>query len=335
MSSNRANAAYPLDCAASVLSRVAVRTVATRRFPGPAFNDLRDVAILRLDELELCCQGVHALMVVGGEVVDRRILARCPDLMIVANVGVGHDAIDVPACDERGVVVTNTPGVLDAATADLTFALLLACVRRVVEGDRLVRSREWKDRWGDANLATEVSGATLGIVGLGRIGRAVAQRAHGFSMRVLYHSRRRLSEATERELGVSWRTLDDLLVQADVVSLHAPLTSETENLVGRRELSFLRDGACLINTARAGIVDEPALVRELTSGRLRAGLDVFAQEPGVPEVLLALDNVVLSPHLGSATVSARHAMTRLAVENILAVGAGRPPLTPVSEAGTH
>ena len=312
-----------------------MRTVATRRFPGPAFEELLpDVAIVPLDELAACCDGVQALMIVGGEIVDRRVLARCPDLVIVANVGVGHDAIDVAACRERGVVVTNTPGVLDAATADLTFALLLACIRRIVEGDSLIRSLEWKDRWGDFNLATDVSGATLGVVGLGRIGRAVARRAQGFDMRVLYYNRRRLPEAMERELRVRWHALDDLLAQADVISLHVPLTSETANLVGRRELALVRDGGCLINTARGGIVDERALVDELRSGRLRAGLDVFAGEPGVPGDLLGLDNVVLSPHLGSATVSARHAMTRLAVENILAVGAGRPPLTPVSEAAT-
>jgi glyoxylate reductase len=248
-----------------------------------------------------------------------------PSLRVVANFGVGYDRIDVAACAARGVVVTNTPGVLDDATADLAFALLLAVRRRVVDGDRFVRSGGWSGSWSEGGLAEEVSGSTLGILGLGRIGSAVARRARGFDMRVLYTRRLR----ADSDLG-EWRALDDLLAEADVVSVHVPLTPETDGLLDARRLALLRDGATLVNTARGEIVDEPALVRELVSGRISAGLDVFAHEPEVPAELLELPNVVLTPHIGSATRQTREAMTRLAVDNVLAVGRGDPPLTPVT-----
>ncbi len=248
-----------------------------------------------------------------------------PALRVVANFGVGYDRVDVAACAERGVVVSNTPGVLDAATADLAFALILAVRRQVVDGDRFVRSGGWSGSWSEGGLAEEVSGSTLGIVGLGRIGSAVARRARGFDMRVLYTRRLR----ADSDLG-EWRALDDLLAESDVVSLHVPLTPETDGLLDARRLALLRDGATLVNTARGEIVDEPALVRELGSGRISAGLDVFAHEPDVPAELLELPNVVLTPHIGSATRQTREAMTKLAVDNVLAVERGDPPLTPVA-----
>ena len=222
-------------------------------------------------------------------------------------------------------MVTNTPGVLDDATADLAFALLLAARRQVVEGDRFVRAGEWTGSWSEGSLAEEVAGSTLGVVGLGRIGSAVARRAHGFSLRVLYTQRRHV----ETELG-EFRELDDLFRESDLVSIHAPLTPDTAGMVDARLLSLLRDGACLVNTARGEIVDEGALVAELASGRIRAGLDVFAHEPHIPPELLGLPNVVLTPHLGSATRQTRERMTRLVVDNLLAVERGHPPLTPVS-----
>jgi glyoxylate reductase len=305
-----------------------VKVLATRRYPGPAFDELDDVEIVPLPELASPRGDVEAL-VAGNETVDAALLGLLPNLRLVANFGVGYDRVDVAACAARGVVVTNTPGVLDAATADLAFALLLAAQRRVVEGDRLVRAGGWRGGWADGTLATEVTGSTLGIVGLGRIGAAVARRARGFELRLLYTKRTRLLEAEERELGVEWRELDDLLAESDSVSLHVPRSAGSERLLDARRLALLRDNAVLVNTARGEIVDEPALVRELVSGRIRAGLDVFAHEPHVPEELLELPNVVLTPHLGSATETARHAMTRLAVDNVLAVAAGRPPLTPV------
>jgi glyoxylate reductase len=260
-------------------------------------------------------------LIVANEPVPLELL---PGLRVVANFGVGFDRIDIAACAARGVVVTNTPGVLDDATADLTFALILAARRQVVEGDRLVRAGLWSGSWSEGGLAEEVTGSTLGIVGLGRIGSAVARRARGFELRVVYNRLR----SVETELG-EFRELDELLAESDVVSIHVPLTAETEGLLDARRLALLRDGACLVNTARGEIVDEQALVRELVSGRIRAGLDVFAYEPEVPRDLLDLPNVVLTPHLGSATRQTREAMTRLVVANLLAVERGEPPLTPV------
>jgi glyoxylate reductase len=277
--------------------------------------------VLPLRELTRPRRDVEGL-ILANEPVPLDLL---PVLRVVANFGVGYDRIDVAACAGRGIVVTNTPGVLDEATADLAFALMLAVRRRVIEGDRLVRAGGWKGSWSEGGLAEEVNGSTLGIVGLGRIGSAVARRGQGFGLRVLYTRRLR----ADSDLG-EWRTLDELLAESDVVSLHVPLTAETEGLLDARRLALLRDGACLVNTARGEIVDEPALVAELVSGRIRAGLDVFAHEPEVPSELLELPNVVLTPHIGSATRQTREAMTRLVVDNLLAVERGEPPLTPVS-----
>jgi glyoxylate reductase len=277
--------------------------------------------VLPLRELTRPRRDVEGL-ILANEPVPLDLL---PVLRVVANFGVGYDRIDVAACAGRGIVVTNTPGVLDEATADLAFALMLAVRRRVIEGDRLVRAGGWKGSWSEGGLAEEVNGSTLGIVGLGRIGSAVARRGQGFGLRVLYTRRLR----ADSDLG-EWRTLDELLAESDVVSLHVPLTAETEGLLDARRLALLRDGACLVNTARGEIVDEPALVAELVSGRIRAGLDVFAHEPEVPSELLELPNVVLTPHIGSATRQTREAMTRLVVDNLLAVEHGEPPLTPVS-----
>ena len=291
-----------------------MRVLATRRFVGPAWDELEDVAIGSLDAAR---DDVEAL-VVANERVDQTVLERFPHLRLVANFGVGYDRIDVDACRHRGVAVTNTPGVLTDATADLTFALILAARRRLGEGERIVRSRRWTWTWSRGLLADEVTGSTLGIVGLGRIGAAVARRAQGFDMRVL----------SLRSAGTDDQ-LDDLLRASDIATLHVPLTPRTRGMIDARRLALLRDGACLINTARGELIDEEALVRELVSGRIQAGLDVFADEPHVPEELLRLDNVVLTPHLGSATVRAREAMTRLVVDNVLAVLRGEPPLTPV------
>jgi glyoxylate reductase len=261
---------------------------------------------------------VDALAVVA-EPVDRSTLELLPNLRVVANYGAGYDLVDVHACRERGVTVTNTPGVTTAATADLTLGLVLAVRRRIVAGDRFVRSGRWGSGWADEPLkGDEVAGATLGIVGLGRIGRAVAQRAAGFELRVL-HTRR------SPDGDPSFRPLDELLAEADVVSLHVPLTEDTRGFIDARRLALMRDGACLVNTSRGQVIDEPALVAELVSGRLRAGLDVFANEPDVPVELFGLDNVVMTPHLGTATQATREAMTRVLVDNLLAVERGGEP----------
>jgi glyoxylate reductase len=277
--------------------------------------------VVPLSELSERREDVEGL-IVANEPVPLDLL---PALRIVANFGVGYDRVDVAGCAARGVVVTNTPGVLDHATADLTFALILAARRQVVEGDRIVRAGGWHGSWSEGGLAEELTGSTLGLVGLGRIGAAVARRARGFELRVLYTRRLR----ADSDLGER-RELDALFEESDIVSIHVPLTVETEGLVEARRLGLLRDGACLVNTARGEIVDEPALVAELVSGRISAGLDVFAHEPDVPRELLDLPNVVLTPHIGSATRQTREAMTRLVVDNLLAVERGEPPLTPIS-----
>ena len=254
-----------------------------------------------------------------AEAVDAETLERFPQLRVVANYGAGYDLVDVDACRTRGVIITNTPGVTTAATADLAFGLMLALRRRIVAGDRFVRSGGWGSGWADEPLkGDEMSGATLGIVGLGRIGRAVAQRAAGFEMRVL-HTRR------SADGDPAYRPLEELLAEADVVSLHVPLTDDTRGFIDARRLALMPDGSCLVNTSRGQVVDEPALVAELVSGRLHAGLDVFANEPDVPRELLELENVVLTPHLGTATQATREAMTRVLVDNLLAVERGEEP----------
>jgi glyoxylate reductase len=299
-----------------------MKVLATHRLPGAAFGELSPVKVLPLASFDGARPGVQGLIVVN-EAVPFELL---PDLRIVANYGVGYDRVDVDACRARGVVLTNTPGVLDAATADLAFALILASRRRLVEGDALIRGGRWAGSWAeDILVAEELSSSTLGIVGLGRIGSAVARRARGFDLRVLYTQRTRV----ETELG-EFRELNRLLEESDVVTLHLPRTPETEGLIDGRRLGLLRDGACFVNTARGEIVDELALVQELVSGRIVAGLDVFADEPNVPRELLELPNVVLTPHIGSATVQAREAMTRLVVDNLLAFERGERPPTPVT-----
>jgi glyoxylate reductase len=297
-----------------------MKVLATRRYPGDSFEELDDVEVSPLAALARARADVEAL-VVANEPVPLDLL---PNLRIVANFGVGYDRVDVGACAERGVVVTNTPGVLSDATADLAFALILATRRQVVEGDRLVRSNGWAASWSEGALAEEVTGSTLGIVGLGRIGSAVARRARGFELHVVYTQRR----PVDTDLA-EFRGLDALFAEADIVTIHAPLTPETAGLVEARRLSLLRDGACFVNTARGEIVDEEALVAELVSGRIRAGLDVFAHEPDVPRELLGLSNVVLTPHLGSATSQTRAKMTRVVVDNLLALERGEPAITPV------
>jgi glyoxylate reductase len=305
-----------------------VKILSSRRFPGPAWDSLGEVEYYD-GPLRAPRPDVEALVVVGED-VGAATLELLPHLRLVANYGVGYDGIDVAACAARGVAVTNTPGVLDAATADLTMALILASRRRVAEGDAFVRSGRWGTEWvSGALLGQEVSGATLGIVGLGRIGTAVARRARGFDMRLLYSKRERLLKAEEAELGVDYRALDELLGESDIVTVHVPLTDDTQGLLDARRIALLRPGACFVNTSRGALVDERALVASLVAGRIRAGLDVFADEPNVPSELIDLPNVVLTPHIGSATAETREAMTRVLVDNLQAAAAGRPLPNPV------
>ncbi|MEU0268180.1 D-glycerate dehydrogenase [Nocardioides sp. NPDC006303] len=276
-------------------------------------------------------RGAAALVCLLTDRVDAELLdAAGPSLRIVANMAVGHDNIDVAACAARGITVTNTPGVLDEATADLAFALLLATSRRVVEADAFVRSGEpWSWR-PDLFVGLDVSsGATLGIVGLGRIGLAMARRARAFDMRIVATPSRSAGEEAAR-LGIETLPLPDLLVTSDVVSLHCPLTPETRHLIGAEELRQMGPGSVLVNTARGPIVDEAALAAALADGTIgAAGLDVFEDEPAVHPDLLALPNVVLLPHIGSAGRATRDRMAMLAIDNARAVLAGEPAPTPV------
>jgi len=263
--------------------------------------------------------------------VDAARLTIAPRLRLVANVAVGVDNLDLAACRAAGVVVTNTPGVLTEATADLAFGLLLAAARRIAEADRLVRALHWKG-WNPALLVGKrVHGATLGIVGLGRIGQAVARRARGFGMPIVYAQRERLAPELERALGARFAGLDELLETSDFVSLHCPLTPDTRGLLSSARMARMKEGSVLVNTARGPVVDEAALALALERGPLAAaGLDVFENEPDVLPALLARPNVVLSPHIASAESQTREAMARMAVDNVLAVLGGAAPLSPVS-----
>jgi glyoxylate reductase len=262
--------------------------------------------------------------------VDEHLLGQLPSLRIVASYSVGVDNVDLAAVQARGVIVTNTPDVLTEATADLTWALILAVARRMREGEAAVRERLWRDWHPRFLLGLELSGATLAILGLGRIGAAVARRALGFGMRLVYWSRSAKPDL-ERALGIRRLELDAALATADVVSIHLPLTAETHHLIDADRLARFKPGAILVNTARGPIVDEAALADALERGHLAgAGLDVYEEEPRIHPRLLAHPRTVLLPHLGSATVAARTAMARLVAENLRAVLEGRPPLTPVA-----
>jgi glyoxylate reductase len=276
-------------------------------------------------------QGADGLVCHILSTVDDEVLAACPGLKVVANVAVGYNNIDVGAARRRGVVVTNTPDVLTETTADFAWALLMAAARRVVEADQYARSGQWKVwRWG-LLWGTDIHGKTLGVVGFGRIGRAVARRGRGFGMRVLYCDTVRADAATERELNATPTDLEALLRESDFVSLHTLLTAETRHLINERTLRLMKKTAILVNAARGPVVDEAALVTALSEGWIAgAGLDVFEEEPTIHPGLLPLRNVTLAPHIASASDDTRIAMATLAIRNCLAVLDGRPALTPVS-----
>ena len=314
----------------------------TRRVPASVLSRLGesctvdvhegDVPISR-SELLARVRGKQALLCLLTDRVDREVIEAGADLKIVANIAVGYDNIDVAAARARGIPVTNTPDVLTEATAEFAWALILAVTRRVAEGERLLRGGEWKGWALDFMLGMELRGKQLGIVGLGRIGTAVASRASAFGMRVAACSLdggRALPASPSSLPAIEMMTFDRLLSTSDVVTLHVPLTPDTRHLVGRAAFSRMKRSGYLVNTARGPVVDEEALVWALGE-RLIAGaaLDVYEHEPRVHPDLLRLDNVVLAPHLGSATVETRTAMAALAVDNVLAVLEGRGPLTPV------
>ncbi len=258
--------------------------------------------------------------------VDGELMDRAPRLRMIANMAVGYNNIDVKAATARGIPVSNTPGVLTDATAELAFALILAAARRIADMDRLTRRGEFRYWAPMLFLGTEVTGKTLGIIGLGRIGKAVARRARGFDMRVLYHNRERMGSAEERELQAEYADLKKLLRESDFVSLHIPLTGETKHLIGENELALMKPTAFLINTSRGPVVDEQALVNVLRERKIGgAGLDVYENEPALAPGLTELDNVTLLPHIGSGTLETRTRMASLAVENLLAGLRGDAP----------
>jgi glyoxylate reductase len=306
----------------------------TTRLPAAALQILRDAGDVHVAEAPLDrealreqARGRSAIVSLLTDRIDAAVMdAAGPPLRIVANIAMGFDNIDTDAARARGVVVTNTPGVLTEAVAQLTWALLLAATRRVAEGDRLVRRGAWAGWALDLLPGMELTGKLLGIVGAGRIGRAVAAKAQAFGMRVVFATRS-AKDQVDGHLVISF---DELLVSADVVSLHLPLTPQTRHLINRRTLARMRRSAFLINTSRGALIDEDALIWALEE-RLIAGaaLDVYAHEPEVPAGLVALEHVVLAPHIGSATRETRAAMAGLAARNVAAVLRGQPPLTPV------
>ena len=272
--------------------------------------------------------GKDALICLLTERIDRELLdAAGPNLRIAANVAVGYDNIDVPACTERKVAVTNTPGVLDETTADFTWTLLMAVARRLIEADRLARSGAWRQWNLDQLCGTDIWGKTLGIIGFGRIGRAVARRAAGFRMRVIYNSTRRAPAEIEGESNAEFMERDRVLEQADFLSLHVPLRENTRGLIGSAEFAKMKRTAFLINTTRGPVVQEAALVAALEEGTIAgAALDVFEREPLISDGLRR-DNVVLAPHLGSASIETRTRMAMIAVENVIALFGGKQPPT--------
>ncbi|MCK4155134.1 2-hydroxyacid dehydrogenase [Ralstonia nicotianae] len=294
-------------------------------------------AILSPSELIARLQGKQGVMSTGSERIDAALLDACPQLKAVCNVGVGYNNIDVAACTARGVIVSNTPDVLTQTTADFGFALMLATARRITESERFVRRGEWqKTGIHDQMLGSDIYGATLGILGMGRIGQAIARRAAlGFEMQVIYHNRSPLEAETEARAHARYVDKDTLLRESDHLILVLPYSPEAHHTIGAAELARMKPTATLTNIARGGIVDDAALAQALRQGTIAAaGLDVFEGEPRIHPDLLALDNIVLTPHIGSASVNTRRAMAALTVDNLIAAlgygpRAGQPP-TPVN-----
>ncbi|HNM78968.1 MAG TPA: D-glycerate dehydrogenase [Tepidiformaceae bacterium] len=314
----------------------------TRQTPGRALDMLREAGhdvetwpgadAPPPEALAAALAGADAALTMVVDHVTAAMLNGAKNLRVLANMAVGYDNLNPAEAAKRGIVVTNTPGVLAETTADMAWALLMAAARNVVASDRDTRAGGWTTWSPTAFLGVDVFGATLGIVGLGEIGEAMARRARGFEMRVLYASRTRKPEAEQR-LGIEFATLDEVLGPADFVSLHTPLTEETRHLIGARELARMKRSAFLINTARGGVVDQDALIAALREGRIAgAALDVTDPEPlPLDNPLYSFPNVVITPHIASASLATRARMAEMAAANIIAVLAGRPPVNPVPQ----
>jgi len=316
------------------------RVLVSRILPRPAMDMItaqcdadineKDVRYSRQELMERA-KGKDGMVCLLTDEIDEEVVKACRGMKVIANVAVGYNNIDVEAATRENIVVTNTPGVLTETTADLAWALLMAVVRRLVEADAYLRAGKWTE-WGlNLLLGGDVYARTLGIVGFGRIGQAVARRAAGFDMRILYHGRNRVDESMESKLRASYTDLDNLLVESDFVTLHVPLNEDTRHLISERELSMMKPTAYLINTSRGPVVDEAALVNALMKGTIAgAGLDVFENEPEVKEGLMSLENAVLLPHIGSASIATRTKMATMAAVNLLAVLEEERPPNPVN-----
>jgi gluconate 2-dehydrogenase len=286
----------------------------------------KDDAPWGADELRRRLADKDGVLPTGSDRIDAALLDAAPRLKAVCNIAVGYNNIDLAACSERGIVATNTPGVLDETTADTTWVLLMAAARRITEAERWLRAGNWKGWKNDQFLGVDVHHATLGIVGMGRIGQAIAQRAKGFAMRVIYHNRTRLPAKVERATGAKYTSLEKLLRQSDFVSLNMPYSPSSHHLIGAQQLALMKPTAVLVNAARGGVVDDAALIAALKERRIAAaGIDVFEGEPKFNPGFLELDNVALVPHIGSATRATRTAMALLASRNLTAALSGKRP----------
>lgn len=312
-----------------------MRVYVTRRIPEPGISLLEkhfDVVVRKAaepvskHELLENLRGVHGLLCLLTDTVDVEVIAAAEELVCISNYAVGYNNIDVTAATERGIVVTNTPGVLTETTADFAFALLMAAARRIVEADGFARAGKFIGWDPMLMLGSDVHGKTLGIIGFGKIGRGLARRANGFGMKVLYHDSARASEADENSLGAVFSSIEDVFAQSDFLSLHVPLMKETRHLVGVQQLKMMKPTAILINTSRGPVVDEQALAEALRDGSIAAaGLDVFEDEPEINPLLASLPNVILAPHIASASLETRSLMAKLAAENLIAALCGERP----------
>jgi gluconate 2-dehydrogenase len=320
----------------------------------PLFDDLVDQLAVHFDvdaarevtrytpaQIGQALSGVDGALVSLNECIGAAELAQAPRLQAIANVGVGYNNLDIAALDAAGIIASNTPDVLTETTADLGFALLMAAARRLGESERWLRAGQWQQWSFSTMLGADIHGSTLGILGMGRIGQAIARRGrHGFGMQVVYHNRSRLPQAVEAQVGARYLEFDALLAQSDHLLLVLPYSPESHHIIDAAALARMKPTASLVNIARGGLVDELALAQALAQGRLAAaGLDVYEGEPAVRPELLALDNVVLTPHIGSASLATRRAMVQLAIDNLVAAlgcgpHAGRPP-TPVTATKTR
>ena len=311
----------------------------TRKIPEDGIRILEkegfDIEIFpedRIPEKEEIIRGVKdadALISLLTDRIDREVIDSAPKLKVIGNYAVGYNNIDVDYAKKKGIIVVNTPGVLTDATADLAFALILAATRRVVEGDKFVREGKFKGWAPLLLLGKDVWGATLGIVGAGRIGQAVGRRAKGFNMKIIYYDKFR-RENFEKETGAEFVPLEKLLSQADIITIHVPLTQETYHLIGKREFALMKDGAILVNTSRGEVIDEEALISALKNGKIfSAALDVFENEPDIRKELLGLPNIVLTPHIGSATERTRRKMAEMVCNDVARVLRGEEPINKV------